>query len=79
MAVNDYEKAPPLNSGAFPLHGRIVPFNHRMRRYCYIERLSMNDLRSEGMQYNFVNGLTDSEGDGGSRMLGDPVDQSDEV
>ncbi len=79
MAVNDYEKAPLSKGGAFPLHGRIVPFNHRMRRYCYIERLSMNDRRSEGRQYNFVNGLTNSEGNGRYRMLGDPVDQGDEV
>ncbi len=79
MAVNDYEKAPLSKGGVFPLLGRIVPLNHRMRRYCYIERLSMNDLRSEGMQYNFVNGLTDSEGDGRYRMLGDPVNQGNEV
>ena len=79
MVVVDYEKAPLSKGGAFPLHGRIVAFDHRMRRYCYIERLSINALRSEGMQYNFVNGLTDSEGDGRYRMLGDPVNQGNEV
>jgi len=39
----------------------------------------MNDLLSEGMQYNFVNGLTNSAGDGRYWMLGDPVDRGDEV
>ncbi len=77
--MNDYEEAPLSKGGAFPLLGRIVPFNHRMRRYSYIERPSMNYLRSEGMQYNFVNGLTNSEGIGRYRMLGDPVDRGNEV